>query len=157
MRNTTTQRRTGRTSLLLLLLLVLLTMPTLMMSCGSKEDGKAENTAPKESNGIAPEIDSTATAMYQLFIDGRLAEYVNQVESNDSKPEEYRQQMEILLKQRLVQMKAENGGPVRCRLQRFEPRGDNYGTAFIEVTYRNKTKEVILQQMVKVDGRWRIR
>lgn len=157
MRNTTTQRRSGRTPFLLSLLLFFLAVPALMTSCGSKEEGEPKNVAPKETNGIDPEVDSTATAMYQLLIDGRLAEYVDQVESNDSKPKGYRQQMAILLKQRLVQQKAENGGPMKCRLQRFEPRGDNYGTAFIEVTYRNKTKEVVLQQMVKVDGRWRIR
>lgn len=157
MRNTTTLRRSCRTAFLFFLLFAASLTLTLVTSCGGKGEEAAEETTSQTANGIDYEIDSTATAMYQLFIDGRFAEYVKQVESNDAKPEKYRRQMETLLKQRFVQQKAENGGPVSCRLVNFEPRGDSYGTAFIEVTYRNKTKEVILQQMVKVDGRWRIR
>lgn len=125
------------------------------MSCESKKEELPEELAVKDS--FDREIDSTATAMYTLYIDGRMAEYVAQMESNDQKPKSYRQQMTILLKQRLAQQKSDNGGPIKCRLKSFDARGDNYGTAIIEVTFKDKSRENVLLQMVKVDGRWRLR
>lgn len=129
-------------------------LPALMMvSCGSKDGGDDADG----DKGYDHHVDSAAVAIYSLYIHGKYAEYVKQVESNDAKPKEYREQMAILYKVRHRQQEEENGGPVKCQLLHFEPHGDNYGIAFLEVTYKNKTKETILQQMVKVNDRWRVR
>lgn len=125
-------------------------------SCGNKDNGDAE-TETEVNATIDHEIDSVATTMYNYYIEGKYDEYVNQVESNDKKPASYRDQMAILHKMRHRQQEEENGGPVRCRLVRFESHGDDYGTAFLEVTFKDNSRETVLQQMVKVNGRWRIR
>lgn len=135
------------------LLLLTATISTVFSACGNHE----EKSLDEEPMSIDHEIDSTATAIYTLYIEGKYAEFVKQIESNDSKTEEYCEQMAILYKVRHQQQKEENGGPTKCRLLKFESKGENYGTAFIEVTYKDKTKETILQQMVKVRGRWRVR
>lgn len=141
--------------LLLAIVSLLLTasVSTVLSACRNHKEGFAE----EDSTSVDHEIDSTVTAIYTLYIEGKYAEYVKQIESNDCKPRDYCEQMAVLHKVRHQKQKEENGGPLKCRLVKFEPKGENYGTAFLEVTYKDKTKETILQQMVKVKGRWRVR
>lgn len=135
------------------LALLLVALSIAMAACGRQEERPAE----KDVTEWGHEIDSAATAIYSLYIEGKYDEYIKQIESNDRKPKNYCEQMALLYKVRHQQQVEENGGPTKCRLVRFEPHGDDCGTAFIEVTCKDKSKETVLQQMVKINGRWRVR
>lgn len=98
-------------------------------------------------------------AMYDKYICGDYAAYVDQMESLDDKPESYRKQMADLMKQRHRQQEEDhNGGPQACHVKSLKMDGnERYCEAYIVVNYKDSTEEEILLPLVFRDGVWRLK
>lgn len=99
----------------------------------------------------------TVVNMYNLYVNGFFLEYVAMMESLDGKPQEYKQQMADLMKQRHRAQQEEHGGLTSCRVQRIDRLNENYCDAYVEITFSDNTTDDILLPMVKVAGTWRIK
>lgn len=97
--------------------------------------------------------------MYRPYLRGEYDVYVAQMESLDDKPESYRQEMAMLMKQRHRQQEEDHsGGPLSCRVKKLEFDADStFCSAFLLVTYMDTTEEEILLPLVRKNGQWRLR
>lgn len=96
--------------------------------------------------------------MYNHYIQREYAVYVDQMESLDHKPEDYRKQMIDLMKQLRHRQDSIHGGPLSCRVMKFEPSADSkYCSVFLEVTFKDRSFEQILLPMVRKDDVWRLK
>lgn len=102
-------------------------------------------------------LNDTVVNMYNLYINGSYLEYVAMMESLDGKPQEYKQQMADLMKQRHRAQEEEHGGLTSCRVQRIDRKNENYCDAYVEITFSDNTTDDILLPLVKVAGVWRIK
>ena len=102
-------------------------------------------------------LNDTVVNMFNLYVNGSYLEYVAMMESLDGKPQEYKQQMADLMKQRHRAQEEEHGGPASCRVQRIDRKGENYCDAYVEITFSDNTTDDILLPLVKVAGVWRIK
>lgn len=104
-------------------------------------------------------LDADVEAMYNIYISGDYAAYVNQMESLDDKPESYRKQMADLMKQRHRQQEEDhNGGPAACHVKDLKINHEGrYCDAFIVVTYKDSTEEEILLPLVFKNEKWRLK
>lgn len=127
----------------------LFVMLTLLAACG-------RHNTPEEPVGTFPD-EETVAEMYNYFIAGDYAKYVDQMESLDSKPQWYRSQMADLMKQKHRQQEEDRGGPQSCRVINIEPFDTAYCNAFIEVTYKDHSYEQIIMELVKKNGEWRLK
>lgn len=123
----------------------------LLAACHKEQEG------PTHHDGRLHEED--VAAMYAPYIRGDYDKYVAQMESLDDKPDSYRQEMAMLMKQRHRQQEDDHsGGPLSCRVTKLEFTPDSsYCSAFILVTYMDTTEEEILLPLVHKDGQWRLR
>jgi len=97
-------------------------------------------------------------AFYALYTQGDYAAFVAAMASCDDKPQDYRQQMEMLFKQHAAQTVREKGGIKAVSVGRMEPHGDNtMVNAFLDVTYQDSTTEEVMLPLVFVDNKWRLR
>lgn len=120
--------------------------------------GCGQESRTEEASGPTPPDSLEVVEMFNLYIQGDYAAYVDMMESMDDKTDDYRTQMAALLKQRHRSQEEAHGGPIQARLLRFETNKDgNYAQAFIEVVYQDRNFDEILLPIVWKDGRWRIR
>ena len=118
---------------------------------------KGENNEEKHDPRMLLEAD--VEAMYDHYIQGEYAVYVDQMESLDDKPESYRQQMADLMKQRHRQQEEDhNGGPIACHVKDLKiDHTEQYCEAYIVVNYKDSTEEEILLPLVFKGGKWRLK
>lgn len=113
--------------------------------------GKSDTTPRHEQPQDA------AMAYYAKLVAGDYAGFVAGMESCDSVPEFYREQMVTLIKQHYREEAAANGGLARVEVARTVVVQDTVAAnVFLDVTYGDSTTEEIVQPMVW-DGRsWRL-
>lgn len=115
-------------------------------ACG-KNDAPPRHEQPQDA----------AMAYYAKLVAGDYAGFVDGMESCDSVPEFYREQMVTLIKQHYREEAAANGGLARVEVARTVVVQDTVAAnVFLNVTYGDSTTEEIVQPMVW-DGRsWRL-
>lgn len=121
-------------------------LATTVAACG-KNDAPPRHGQPQDA----------AMAYYAKLVAGDYAGFVDGMESCDSVPEFYREQMVTLIKQHYREEAAANGGLVRVEVARTVVVQDTVAAnVFLNVTYGDSTTEEIVQPMVW-DGRsWRL-
>lgn len=123
-----------------------------LMACGK---------AKAEEEELDPHVllEADVEAMYDVYIRGEYAVYVDQMESLDDKPESYRKQMADLMKQRHRQQEEDhNGGPLACHVKDLKiDHSGNYCEAYIVVNYKDSTEEEILLPLVFKNDKWRLK
>ena len=125
-------------------LLYLLLLPLFLCSCG--EDEK------KDEPGDA------ALTYYNYLIKGDYKAYVSSMVSCDSLGTEFRNRMEILVKQYLAREEEENKGMKSVEMQGEQISKDGKSAnVFLDVTYGNGKKENICLTLVKSNDVWRMR
>lgn len=126
----------------------------LMISLGACRGAKAEEE--RDSHTL---LETDVEAMYNHYIQGEYAVYVDQMESLDDKPESYRKQMADLMKQRHRQQEEDhNGGPASCRVKDLKIDSDGrYCEAYIVVNFKDSTEEEILLPLVLRNDKWRLK
>lgn len=121
-------------------------LATTVAACG-KSDTSPRHEQPQDA----------AMAYYAKLVAGDYAGFVAGMESCDSVPEFYREQMVTLIKQHYREEAAANGGLARVEVARTVVVQDTVAAnVFLDVTYGDSTTEEIVQPMVW-DGRsWRL-
>lgn len=95
---------------------------------------------------------------YSHLLKAEYADYLLCVQSADSLPQEYRQNLIKVLKQAANEEMFEHNGMVRAKATSEERNeADTYALVRVDVVYGDSTKEEIAVQAVKVGGRWRLK
>lgn len=129
--------------------LLYLILPCFLVACSQNQPGGAAKALPSGEEVVG---------YYNLYAQGDYAAYVAQMASCDGKPEDYRHQMELLLKQHAAQVKREKGGIKAVSFGRMEAHLDSTAVnAFLNVTYQDETTEEVMLPLVLVDNKWRVR
>lgn len=119
----------------------------LLTACKGEEQSKTPAGPAKEE----------VERIYNLFVQGRYAAYVDEMASCDSMPTAYRQQMIDLFKQHARMQQQRNGGAVKGTVEAMDvtPNGQ-HANVFLRVLYDDQSHEEIMISMVKVGDRWRL-
>ena len=142
-------RGCARQSVRFLLAVPVLIAAVALCSCCGEDKANADSDLPDEAE---------VAEMYNHFIRGEYGAYVDQMESLDSMPPDYRSQMVALMKQRHRQLEEERGGPRSCRIVRFVPSDDDkYCEAYVEVMYNDSTYDEILLPLVRIGDVWKLK
>lgn len=97
-------------------------------------------------------------ATYDLYRSGRYSEYVARMASCEGKPAEYLRQMTVALKQHAAERKHANGNVCSAEVSRLQISEKNSSaTAFVNVTYEDKTTEELQLHFVLVGQQWKLR
>lgn len=95
---------------------------------------------------------------YDLYRSGRYSEYVARMASCEGMPSDYLKQMATALKQHAAEVRKENGNVTSAACSRVQTGNDGRSaTAFINVTYADKSSEELLLHFVLVGRQWKLR
>lgn len=113
---------------------------------------------PEPPADETPFAAAAARESVQLLIDGRYDDYVAAAASSDSLPANYRRQLALAAKQLAWQQTKLHQGMCGATIQRAEA-DSTLGAilVYINIAYRDSTKEEIVVPMVKKDGKWRMK
>ncbi len=129
--------------------LVVSALTVLATACSSeKKDGIVEKDTPSE-------IVETA---YNHLLKGEYNEYLLCVQSYDSIPERYHKSLINVLKQAAENEKKERNGivSVKAIVENTNEKA-TYSVVRADITYGDSTKEEIAVQVVKFNGKWRLK
>lgn len=124
-------------------------LTVLATACSSeKKDGIVEKATPSE-------IVETA---YNHLLKGEYNEYLLCVQSYDSIPERYHKSLINVLKQAAENEKKERNGIVSVKaIAENTNKKATYSVVRADITYGDSTKEEIAVQVVKFNGKWRLK
>ena len=116
------------------------------------------NCQSGDTNNPTPPTEEDIIGLYDLYINEDLDAYIEAVHSCKDKPKDYCEQMKMLLKQHLNDIKKETGGIEKATIDHIEVNNHkDILNVYLNVTYKNKKTEEILFPIVFSDGKWQVR
>ncbi len=107
---------------------------------------------------MSPPTEKEIMAIYDHYLQGDYAQYVDAMHSCRNKPAAYRDQMLLLHKQHAAEQKRANGGAKSATVERIEMHDSGrMANVFLNITYANQSSEEIILPMVYADGDWYVR
>ncbi|MDO5447477.1 MAG: hypothetical protein Q4F34_06865 [Prevotellaceae bacterium] len=98
---------------------------------------------------------SAAVGYYEALIDSDYVAYTDGMAGKAQLPSEYREQFVKLTEFFVAKMDKEHGGLCGVELKKsIENDGGDMANVFLELSFRDSTKEEVLVPMVLSDGQW---
>lgn len=116
------------------------------------------NCQNKNTDNPTPPTEEDIIELYNLYLSEDWETYIKSMHSCKDKPKDYCEQMMMLHKQHLNDIKKETGGIDKVTIDHIEVNNrKDIINIYLNVTYKNKKTEEILFPIVFSDGKWLVR